>query len=61
MLFQWLFIPWLQAELERYQYCINNSLKRRDRNKVSAASAGILEGTAYSLSIDRFCLMACLN
>ncbi|KAG9311682.1 hypothetical protein JVU11DRAFT_7919 [Chiua virens] len=34
MIFRWLFIPWLQAELDRYQYRVNNTLKRRNRNKI---------------------------
>ncbi|KAG1777542.1 hypothetical protein EV702DRAFT_1179381 [Suillus placidus] len=28
------FIPWLQCELDRYQDHVNNTAKRRDRNKV---------------------------
>ncbi|KIK73658.1 hypothetical protein PAXRUDRAFT_177824, partial [Paxillus rubicundulus Ve08.2h10] len=34
MVFQWLFIPWLQQELDNYQSCINNTRKRCDRKKV---------------------------
>jgi hypothetical protein len=35
MVFRWVFIPWLQRELDAYRDRINNSSKRRDRNKVS--------------------------
>ncbi|KAG1843638.1 hypothetical protein C8R48DRAFT_618652, partial [Suillus tomentosus] len=34
MVFQWVFIPWLQCELDRYQDRVNNTAKRHDRNKV---------------------------
>ncbi|KAG1821416.1 hypothetical protein EV424DRAFT_1539144 [Suillus variegatus] len=34
MIFRWVFIPWLQCELDRYQDHVNNTLKRPDRNKV---------------------------
>ncbi|KAG2146989.1 hypothetical protein BD769DRAFT_1660167 [Suillus cothurnatus] len=34
MVFRWVFIPWLQCELDRYQDRINNTAKRRDRNKI---------------------------
>ncbi|KAG1814046.1 uncharacterized protein BJ212DRAFT_1300900 [Suillus subaureus] len=34
MIFHWVFIPWLQCELDRYQDCVNNTLKRPDHNKV---------------------------
>ncbi|KAG1786733.1 uncharacterized protein HD556DRAFT_1449391 [Suillus plorans] len=34
MVFRWVFIPWLQCELDRYQDCVNNTAKRRDHNKV---------------------------
>ncbi|KAG2125457.1 hypothetical protein DEU56DRAFT_873091 [Suillus clintonianus] len=34
MVFRWVFIPWLQCELDRYQDRVNNTAKRRDRNKV---------------------------
>ncbi|KAG2142390.1 hypothetical protein DEU56DRAFT_754729 [Suillus clintonianus] len=34
MIFRWIFIPWLQCELDRYQDRVNNTLKRPDRNKV---------------------------
>jgi hypothetical protein len=36
MVFRWVFIPWLQQELNAYQDRINNTAKRRDRNKVRA-------------------------
>ncbi|KAG2135401.1 uncharacterized protein EDB93DRAFT_1107149 [Suillus bovinus] len=32
--FCWVFIPWLQQELNAYRDCINNSAKRRDHNKI---------------------------
>jgi hypothetical protein len=35
MIFRWVFIPWLQQELDAYRDRVNNSAKRRDRNKVS--------------------------
>ncbi|KAI5999092.1 hypothetical protein EDD15DRAFT_2386441 [Pisolithus albus] len=34
MVFRWVFIPWLQVELNNYQDRINNSRKRRDKRKV---------------------------
>jgi hypothetical protein len=34
MVFQWVFIPWLQRELDAYQDRVNNTRKRRDRNKI---------------------------
>ncbi|KAG1874467.1 hypothetical protein F4604DRAFT_1680990 [Suillus subluteus] len=34
MIFHWVFIPWLQQELDAYQDRINNTAKRRDRNKI---------------------------
>ncbi|KAG1784917.1 uncharacterized protein HD556DRAFT_1451231 [Suillus plorans] len=34
MIFRWVFIPWLQRELDSYQDRINHTAKRRDRNKV---------------------------
>ncbi|KAG2060026.1 hypothetical protein BDR06DRAFT_1003078 [Suillus hirtellus] len=34
MIFRWVFIPWLQCKLDRYQDRVNNTLKRPDRNKV---------------------------
>lgn len=33
-MFRWLFIPWLQAELDAYTYRVNHSAKRADKNKV---------------------------
>ncbi|KAG2356262.1 hypothetical protein BDR07DRAFT_1380944 [Suillus spraguei] len=33
MVFCWVFIPWLQQELDAYQDHINNTAKRRDHNK----------------------------
>ncbi|KAG2080493.1 hypothetical protein BD769DRAFT_1684951 [Suillus cothurnatus] len=34
MVFRWVFIPWLQCELDRYQDRVNNTAKRCDRNKI---------------------------
>ncbi|KAG2359833.1 hypothetical protein BDR07DRAFT_1291218 [Suillus spraguei] len=34
MVFRWVFIPWLQRELDAYQDRVNNTAKRRDHNKV---------------------------
>ena len=34
MVFHWVFVPWLQVELNNYQDCINHSRKRHDRKKV---------------------------
>ncbi|KAG1851805.1 hypothetical protein C8R48DRAFT_612357, partial [Suillus tomentosus] len=34
MVFRWVFIPWLQRELDAYQDRVNNTRKRRDRNKI---------------------------
>ena len=35
MVFRWVFIPWLQRELDAYRDRVNNTAKRRDRNKAS--------------------------
>lgn len=35
MIFHWVFIPWLQQELNAYRDHINNTAKQHDRNKVS--------------------------
>ncbi|KAG0695167.1 hypothetical protein DFH29DRAFT_831334 [Suillus ampliporus] len=34
MIFCWIFIPWLQTELNEYKDHVNNTAKRRDHNKV---------------------------
>ncbi|KAI6032452.1 hypothetical protein EDC04DRAFT_2922060, partial [Pisolithus marmoratus] len=34
MVFHWVFIPWLQVELNNYQDCINNSQKHCNKHKV---------------------------
>jgi len=34
MIFHWVFIPWLQRELDAYQDWVNNTRKRRDQNKI---------------------------
>jgi hypothetical protein len=34
MVFRWIFIPWLQKELDAYRDRLNNTAKRADRNKV---------------------------
>ncbi|KAI6156702.1 hypothetical protein BKA82DRAFT_4009262 [Pisolithus tinctorius] len=34
MVFHWLFIPWLQRELDQYRDQVNNSHKCQDKNKV---------------------------
>ncbi|KAI6097993.1 hypothetical protein EV401DRAFT_2247148 [Pisolithus croceorrhizus] len=34
LVFHWLFIPWLQEELLGYRDRVNNTAKRRDRNKI---------------------------
>ena len=34
MVFRWVFVPWLQVELNSYQDHINHSRKRRDKKKV---------------------------
>ena len=36
MLFHWVFIPWLQRELDNYKDHVNRSRKQHDCNKVSA-------------------------
>ncbi|KAI5982643.1 hypothetical protein EDD15DRAFT_2202662 [Pisolithus albus] len=38
MVFRWVFIPWLQAELDSYRDRINNSRKCRDKKKASFRS-----------------------
>lgn len=39
MIFHWVFIPWLQQELNAYQDRINNTAKCHDQNKVSYSSS----------------------
>ncbi|KAJ7807137.1 hypothetical protein B0H14DRAFT_3152660 [Mycena olivaceomarginata] len=34
LIFRWVFIPWLQKELDLYRDRVNNTAKRADRNKV---------------------------
>ncbi|KAJ7592344.1 hypothetical protein C8J56DRAFT_1046716 [Mycena floridula] len=34
LIFRWVFIPWLQAELDAYKDCANFTAKRADHNKV---------------------------
>ncbi|CAK5271654.1 unnamed protein product [Mycena citricolor] len=34
LVFRWVFIPWLQAELDFYRNRVNNTTKRHDRNKI---------------------------
>ncbi|CAK5263848.1 unnamed protein product [Mycena citricolor] len=34
LVFRWVFIPWLQGELELYRHRVNNTAKRCDRNKI---------------------------
>ncbi|KAG2158616.1 uncharacterized protein EDB93DRAFT_556898 [Suillus bovinus] len=34
LIFRWIFIPWLQRELDGYKDRINNTAKRHDQNKV---------------------------
>ncbi|KAJ7116197.1 hypothetical protein C8R43DRAFT_1091258 [Mycena crocata] len=34
LVFRWVFIPWLQKELDAYRERVNNTKKRADRNKV---------------------------
>ncbi|KAJ7106244.1 hypothetical protein C8R44DRAFT_745316 [Mycena epipterygia] len=34
LVFRWVFIPWLQRELDAYRNRLNNTAKRADRNKV---------------------------
>ena len=36
MVFRWVFIPWLQYELDKYRDRVNNTAKHRDRFKVRA-------------------------
>src|SRR5438132_262347 len=34
LVFRWIFIPWIQSELDRWVERINNTRKRPDRNKI---------------------------
>lgn len=34
MIFRWVFIPWLQSELDAYRERVNNTAKHANRNKV---------------------------
>ncbi|KAG2128767.1 uncharacterized protein EDB93DRAFT_1108909 [Suillus bovinus] len=34
MVFHWIFIPWLQQELDAYQDCVHNTAKQHDCNKI---------------------------
>jgi len=42
MVFRWVFIPWLQVELNNYQDCINHSAKCHDNKKVSPSLEHII-------------------
>jgi len=42
MVFCWVFIPWLQVELNNYQDRINHSAKHRDNKKVSPSLEHII-------------------
>lgn len=41
MVFRWVFVPWLQRELDSYKDRINLSRKRRDHNKVSIVTHNV--------------------
>ncbi|CAK5280870.1 unnamed protein product [Mycena citricolor] len=34
LVFWWIFIPWVQAELEAYRNCVNLTVKCQDCNKI---------------------------
>ncbi|KAJ7066212.1 hypothetical protein C8F01DRAFT_1346312, partial [Mycena amicta] len=34
LVFRWVFIPWIQAELNSYKHRVNNTAKRADRKKI---------------------------
>lgn len=34
MVFRWIFIPWMQGELDGYRDRVNNTRKRHDKNKI---------------------------
>jgi hypothetical protein len=34
LVFRWIFIPWLQAELDSYKDRVNSTRKRKDKNKI---------------------------
>lgn len=34
LVFRWIFIPWLQAEMDAYRDRVNSTRKRKDKNKV---------------------------
>ena len=59
MVFRWLFIPWLQKELDSYRVRINNSRKRHDKNKVGSFQPDILSSEFTVLC--RSCLMVFPN
>ncbi|KAG1811302.1 hypothetical protein EV424DRAFT_1542583 [Suillus variegatus] len=50
MVFRWVFIPWLQQELDAYRDRINHTAKRRDQNK--AGTFNILPHGVPSLIYD---------
>jgi len=52
MVFRWVFIPWLQQELDAYRDRINNTAKRRDRNKASRFNHQSPEVSGSDLSSD---------
>ncbi|KAG2127151.1 uncharacterized protein EDB93DRAFT_1109486, partial [Suillus bovinus] len=41
MVFHWIFIPWLQQELDAYQDCVHNTAKQHDCNKISRSKLNI--------------------
>ena len=60
MVFRWVFIPWLQVELNNYQDRINHSRKRRDKKSVFFIRAHYLAHSSLFLT-QRFCLMESQN
>ena len=61
MVFRWLFIPWLQQELDSYKSCMNNTRKCRDRNKVSCLRLSLSIAVMIDTICIRFFLMVSQN
>ena len=61
MVFHWVFIPWLQEELNNYKDCINHSRKCLDRKKVRPPLGHIIWLIHLQCLLQRFYLMESQN
>ncbi|KAI6113609.1 hypothetical protein EDD16DRAFT_1693689 [Pisolithus croceorrhizus] len=55
MIFQWIFIPWLQAELDAYRDRVNYTAKHRDCNKAKLVFSSPQDYGALDLKVSCLC------